>query len=70
MTTRPSQNRPDGSWKYVCPLGGPTGNATPAARPPVSEFESPKLKTAGKLKFKELAVANKHEQIKTISWDI
>jgi hypothetical protein len=32
-------------------LGGPTGKATPAAKPPVSEFESPKLKIAGKLKL-------------------
>lgn len=37
-------------------MGGPTGKATPAAKPPVSEFESPKLKTAGKLKLAGLTI--------------
>lgn len=45
---RPSENRPAGERKYVSPLGG---GACPNAadKPPVSEFESPKLKMAGKL---------------------
>lgn len=45
---RPSENRPAGAPKWVSPLGkGAWPNA--ADRPPVSEFESPKLKTAGNL---------------------
>ncbi|KAK4785714.1 hypothetical protein SAY86_002403 [Trapa natans] len=44
----PSQYRPEGLSKNVTPLGG--GSRRKAAdRPPVSEFESPKLKIAGKL---------------------
>ena len=56
MIKRPSQNRPDGLRKYVCPLGCPIGKAIPAAKPPVSEFESPKLKIAGILKSAELTI--------------
>lgn len=46
ITRRPSEYRPAGEWKYVSPLGG---GACPNAadKPPVSEFESPKLKMAG-----------------------
>lgn len=42
--------RPAGEWKNVSPLGG---GAWPnaAERPPVSEFELPKLKMAGKLQL-------------------
>lgn len=47
MTRRPSQYLPAGVWKKVMPLGGPAcPNA--ADKPPVSEFESPKLNMAGK----------------------
>ena len=48
ITRRPSEYLPAGEWKYVSPLGG---GACPNAadKPPVSEFESPKLKMAGKL---------------------
>lgn len=59
MTKRPSQNRPAGFRKKVCPLGGPTGNATPATSPPVSELESPKLKNAGYAIFIELMLTTK-----------
>ena len=46
MTKRPSEKRPEGAWKCVSPLGnGACPNA--AESPPVSEFESPKLNTAG-----------------------
>lgn len=46
MTRRPSEYLPAGAWKNVLPFGG---GACPnaAERPPVSEFESPKLKMAG-----------------------
>lgn len=53
MIKRPSQYLPDGVWKYVSPLGGRACPNT-AERPPVSEFESPKLKMAGKLHDDEL----------------
>lgn len=53
MIRRPSQNRPAGLLKKICPLGGSRRSPTPATRPPVSEFESPKLKTAGKLNCME-----------------
>ena len=46
MMRRPSENRPAGRWKYVSPYGG-VGAISEAAKPPVSEFESPKLKIAG-----------------------
>lgn len=43
---RPSQNLPDGCPKKDSPFGG--GTCVIAAEiPPVSEFESPKLYTAG-----------------------
>ncbi|MFS7994791.1 hypothetical protein Hanom_Chr12g01110241 [Helianthus anomalus] len=45
---RPSLLRPAGEWKKVWPLGGGSWPKT-ADKPPVSEFESPKLNTAGKL---------------------
>lgn len=44
----PSQGRPEGLPKKVTPLGGGT-RWKAADMPPVSEFESPKLKIAGKL---------------------
>lgn len=48
MMRRPSENLPEGKPKYVSPLGGFVGpNA--AEKAPVSEFESPRLNTAGKL---------------------
>ena len=47
MMRRPSENLPLGRWKYVSPYGG-VGATREAAKPPVSEFESPKLKMAGK----------------------
>lgn len=47
MSKRPSQYLPDGLRKYVSPFGG--GNCPSTAdNPPVSEFELPKLKIAGK----------------------
>lgn len=47
MISLPSQYLPEGLSKNVSPLGDWAGpNA--AERPPVSEFESPKLNTAGK----------------------
>ena len=48
MTRRPSEARPTGWRKKVWPLGGAAWPNT-ADKPPVSEFESPKLKMAGKL---------------------
>lgn len=52
IISRPSENRPAGAWKKVSPLGK---GACPKAAdsPPVSEFESPKLKMAGKLQGPE-----------------
>lgn len=44
-------------------MGGPTGKANPAARPPVSEFESPKLKIAGKLKLVTGITVGKIEKV-------
>jgi hypothetical protein len=44
-------------------LGGPTGKANPAARPPVSEFESPKLKIAGKLELVTGVTVGKIEKV-------
>ena len=41
----PSQARPEGFLKKVMPLGG-YGAGKAAQKPPVSEFESPKLKIA------------------------
>lgn len=53
---RPSEYLPAGIPKKVSPLGGGAGpNAE--ERPPVSEFESPKLKIAGKLHGKSVGVA-------------
>ena len=59
MMRRPSQNRPAGLLKKICPLGGSRRSPIPATRPPVSEFESPKLKTAGKLNCMECARGEK-----------
>ena len=55
ITRRPSEYRPDGVWKNVSPLGG---GACPNAadKPPVSEFESPKLNMAGKLHLDKAVV--------------
>uniref|UniRef100_A0A7C8ZGM1 Uncharacterized protein n=1 Tax=Opuntia streptacantha TaxID=393608 RepID=A0A7C8ZGM1_OPUST len=47
MTRRPSERRPVDLPKKERPLGGLTGNPSPAASPPVSAFESPKLKITG-----------------------
>lgn len=47
MTSRPSESRPADVPKKARPLGGFTGNPSPATRPPVSELESPKLKMTG-----------------------
>ena len=63
MIKRPSEKRPDGLRKNVCPLGGPSGKAIPAAKPPVSEFESPKLKIAGKLKLAEELTIGKTKKV-------
>jgi hypothetical protein len=50
MRRRPSAYRPEGALKKVSPLGKQTGSVNEVAdKPPVSEFESPKLKMAGKL---------------------
>lgn len=48
---RPSQNLPvDGGLKTKdCPLGGGRRKPRPEVSSPVSELESPKLKTAAKL---------------------
>ena len=46
MMRRPSEYLPIGIPKKVSPLGGGAGPKA-AERPPVSEFESPKLKMAG-----------------------
>lgn len=48
MTRRPSEARPAGLPKYVMP-NGPCCAGKAAQKPPVSELESPKLKTAGNL---------------------
>lgn len=55
ITRRPSEYRPAGLWKNVSPLGGGAWPQT-ADKPPVSEFESPKLNMAGKSQL--VAVAN------------
>ena len=47
-TSRPSQNLPAGLPKKLSPFGGRTSNSA-ADIAPVSEFESPKLYTAGNL---------------------
>lgn len=44
---RPSHNLPDGLWKNVRPVGRPNLRPSPSEKPPVSEFESPKLKITG-----------------------
>lgn len=45
---RPSENLPvEEVLKYFSPFGGPRKKPSPATCPPVSEFESPKLKTEG-----------------------
>lgn len=47
---RPSENLPEGNPKKVSPYGKLTGPIEKEDdKPPVSEFESPKLKMAGKL---------------------
>lgn len=49
MMSRPSQNLPAGLRKKVSPLGGfGPAKGKEAAKPPVSAFEAPKLKMAGK----------------------
>lgn len=49
MRRRPSAYRPEGALKKVSPLGKRMGSTKEVAdKPPVSEFESPKLKMAGK----------------------
>lgn len=50
MTRRPSEARPDGFLKYVIPNGYLSAGKA-AQKPPVSEFESPKLKIAGNEHF-------------------
>lgn len=47
MSKRPSDNLPVDVWKKERPFGGLIGKPSPASRPPVSEFESPKLKITG-----------------------
>ena len=47
MIRRPSQYLPAGPPKYDSPFGGGTWPYA-TERPPVSEFESPKLNIAGK----------------------
>lgn len=61
INKRPSQSRPAGAWIWVSRFGGGVDrNAT--ERPPVSEFESPKLKMAGKLQGdKEVLGHGSHE---------
>ncbi|RWW27566.1 hypothetical protein GW17_00007992 [Ensete ventricosum] len=56
MMRRPSQYLPAGFRKNVSPLGG---GAWPKAEdsPPVSELESPKLKTAGKAQGADAAAS-------------
>lgn len=45
---RPLENLPvEEVLKYFSPFGGPSKSPSPEASPPVSEFESPKLKTEG-----------------------
>ena len=44
---RPSENLPAGIWKKVSPYGEPRGPKA-EEKPPVSEFESPRAKMAGK----------------------
>lgn len=57
ITRRPSQYRPAGARKYVSPWGG---GACPNAadKPPVSEFESPKLNTAGNSQWVVVVLPN------------
>lgn len=47
MIRRPSENLPEGIWKKVSPYGELRGPKA-AEKPPVSEFESPRAKIAGK----------------------
>lgn len=51
-------------------MGGPTGKAIPAAKPPVSEFESPKLKIAGKLKLITGLTVGKIEKVMAMTLKI
>lgn len=48
ITSRPSHNLPVDRPKNKRPFGGLTGKPRPAASPPVSELESPKLKMTGR----------------------
>jgi len=48
MVRRPSQNRPVGRGKKARPSGRVRCHPLAAAMPPVSELESPKLKSTGR----------------------
>lgn len=48
MARRPSQNRPVGRGKKARPSGRVRCHPLAAAMPPVSELESPKLKSTGR----------------------